>query len=298
MKTNQSIVDALIAYAQLTRASNLPTVFSNGLVGSAVAAGQGPLPWRRAMIGAVALSALYAAGMATNDAVDARSDRLVCPGRPIPSGRISRGQAWVWSAFAIAGALWMLSWTTPLAVGTGLALAVASIGYNLTHKKHFASIALMGVCRGLVYLTAASAVATKSTTVPWVTVYGLAVLLATYTTLLTWVARTEDATRIDARRWLFVAMPLVALGAAVWLRPGTLAWAVGAAVAMIAWLGRGALFVFDDPPQTRRAVMVGLSGLCLVDTYFLTLMDRPGLAVVAMGCFAATAVAHRQVAGT
>ena len=298
MKTPRSIFGILMAYAQLTRASNLPTIFSNVLMGSAVAAGQAPLPWRRVLIAVAALSALYAAAMATNDAIDAQADRLTRPGRPIPSGRIGRRHAWVLSAVAAAMALWMLAWTTLLAAGMGIALTASALGYNVAHKKCPKSVVLMGVCRGLVYVTAAAAVATEPTPIPWTTLLGLATVLALYTTILAWIARTEKRPQIGGRRWWSVAMPAVALGAAAWVRPGCLVWAVGVGLVMVVWLARGVRFVFRDPPQTSQAVMVGLSGMCLVDAYGLTLLDRPLLAVTALACFAVTVWAHRQVAGT
>src|SRR5882672_2462669 len=72
---------------KLGRVSNLPTVWTNVLVGIALVGGE-------ATIGMVlwlgtAVSLLYVAGMYLNDAFDHRWDAQHRPERPIPAGEVS-----------------------------------------------------------------------------------------------------------------------------------------------------------------------------------------------------------------
>ena len=79
-------------WLQLARVSNLPTVWSNVLLGFGIAL----LDARASVVGGfftllgliIGTSLLYAGGMVLNDACDARVDALHRPDRPIPSGRI------------------------------------------------------------------------------------------------------------------------------------------------------------------------------------------------------------------
>ena len=54
---------------------------------------RGGLDWVPAMLGALAAFAAAGGANALNDALDAASDRLNAPGRPIPSGGATRVQA-------------------------------------------------------------------------------------------------------------------------------------------------------------------------------------------------------------
>ena len=89
-------------YAELARVSNLPTTFTNVLVGCAIGSfglpprgtgGLGDFPWIKLPVVWLAIACLYTAGMALNDVIDAPIDAMERPNRPIPSGRISRRAA-------------------------------------------------------------------------------------------------------------------------------------------------------------------------------------------------------------
>ena len=98
-------------WLELARISNLPTVFTNVSVGTAVGvahAHDGFFRWNMFGWTCLSVSLLYIAGMILNDAVDAKIDARERPDRPIPSGRVSRRAAFI-------------------AAGIGLALGVASL---------------------------------------------------------------------------------------------------------------------------------------------------------------------------
>ena len=82
----------LRAYAQLARVSNLPTALADICLGTLAA---GALPGQGFSFAVLlpASACLYSAGMVWNDYFDRDRDRLERPFRPLPSGRVSPGQA-------------------------------------------------------------------------------------------------------------------------------------------------------------------------------------------------------------
>ncbi len=138
----------------LGRVSNLPTVVSDCCAGWWLGGGGrvGGL-----FIAIVAATTLYIGGMFLNDAFDAGFDRHHRKLRPIPSAAISEREVWCWGGF------WLLIGLIISALG-GVTTAVLSITlsafiliYNASHKMISFGPLLMGVCRLLLYLIAASA---------------------------------------------------------------------------------------------------------------------------------------------
>lgn len=280
------------AFAELARVSNVPTVWSNVLVGTALA--HAGLPWGRVGATAVAMSAFYAAGMALNDLVDRRLDAVDRPHRPIPSGRVSVAGA---RAFAIVCFTLGLSILLALDVSAalaGLGLLVAIVAYDLLHKRSPAAAMLMGACRGLVYVGAAFAAGAPRDATALV-VYAAAI--AAYTTIVTVLARdeTEDRPRPAALAWLLVppvGLPLV-LGGDV-----SPFWPVVLGVAYVVWTRHGGRALATSPPRPMRAVLAWLAGIALADAFFLALLARPGLAVIAVLLFLLTGLGHARIRGT
>src|SRR5262249_48645333 len=159
-----------------------PTVWSNCLAGWLLGEA-GDLP----RLGVVLLgtSFLYAGGMFLNDAFDAEFDQQFRMERPIPSGAIRRkivswlGFAWLGIGYLIVALL------GPQPALWGLALVGFILLYDAVHKKTAIAPLLMGTCRFLLYVIAASA-STKG--VSGLAIYdGLA--LGVYVIGLTYVAR-------------------------------------------------------------------------------------------------------------
>src|SRR5438046_709134 len=67
---------------------------------------------------AVVSFGLYAFGMALNDLLDARRDRIFAPRRPIPSGRIQPRSALIISLLLLMAAFLASAFLTPVSVGT------------------------------------------------------------------------------------------------------------------------------------------------------------------------------------
>jgi 4-hydroxybenzoate polyprenyltransferase len=282
------------AYAELARISNLPTCATNVLTGCALAARGEPMHWPRAAALTAAIMLMYVAGMAFNDLCDLEVDQDERPGRPLPSGRVTvRGaERFVWVCMSLGWGIVAVLGLMSFAMAS--ALVVTIVAYDLTHRRWAGSVVLMGTCRGLVYIVAASAIT-------WPLVWrevGVAVgAITAYVGLLSVVARDEMATA-PRGRWMAWTLPVVALAPLLVLRPTEWTWTLIAGAALLGWLTLAALRLRGPAPRVPAAVLGWLSGLCLLDAFYLTLLDQPTAAIVAGGCFLVTVLAHRRILGT
>jgi 4-hydroxybenzoate polyprenyltransferase len=142
-------------WLELMRISNAPTIISNVLVGGAIAAAGRPMPWVQLIPVAAAMLLLYAAGMMLNDVFDAAVDRLERPGRPIPSGRISRSAAAGAASAMMILAIGLVFVTTRTALIATLILILLILAYNALHRILSGTVLIMGACRALVYVISA-----------------------------------------------------------------------------------------------------------------------------------------------
>jgi 4-hydroxybenzoate polyprenyltransferase len=292
-----SATGRLAALAELARISNLPTVVSNTLVGvsiGAAATGASP-PWSAALGLGTAIALFYVAGMVLNDAADASIDRRDRPGRPIPSGRVALGSAYGLAAAGLAAGLLMVAAYGLPAFGFALGLVVAIVAYDMLHRRSAGTVLLMGLCRGLVYLVAAAGVVWPfdGRIALW-----LASALASYTVGVSLAARGEATGSAAAGRRIAPFMPLLALAPVLVLRPREWIWSVLTAVLLVAWSIVPLRALWQRPPRPVHAVLAWLAGICLVDAWFLTLLDRPLLALAAGVCFVVTVLGHRRILGT
>lgn len=293
---------------ELARVSNLPTVWSNVAAGTCLGtlvAGRGPDVGGAALV-ALAASLVYVGGMALNDALDAATDARERPGRPIPSGRISRRTAMTLGLGAILGG-WALTLPLGLAAAVvGLLLAASVVVYNLVHARSAWSVLVMGVCRGLVYVLAAAPIVGEALAQParCVPVYVSAACLAAYTAALSIVARAEaepGGGRVGGwglARLLVAPIALGVLAASAWRTEVAGIAAAIAAGAWAVWAVRGSF-----GPRVR-AVLRLIAGFCLIDLAIAAAIVRewPWVAGPAMGvsaaCFVLVLWGHRRILGT
>jgi 4-hydroxybenzoate polyprenyltransferase len=284
-------------YLLLGRVSNLPTVWTNTLAGAALA-GVDVGAGRLALL-SFAFSLLYTGGMYLNDAFDRESDGRERPERPIPSGRIAARSVFTMGfgllaagVLAVGLAADPLSSSRPVAVSSGLLLAGVIIGYDAWHKANPLSPVVMGLCRVLVYVTAALAVAGR---VGPAVAGGAAVLLC-YLIGLTYVAKQENLSEIRhlwplaflGAPFVYACGSLVAGGVGAVLYLGLLLWVVYA----IAWLVR------PGRRDIRRAVVSLIAGISLLDALLIAGAGDPVRVAWAVVGFALTLVFQRWVPGT
>jgi hypothetical protein len=283
---------------KLGRVSNLPTVWSNVLTGTALA-GAATADCRLLLL-VISLSLFYVGGMFLNDAFDHSFDAKARPERPIPSGQVKAVQVHAFGFGMMGVALALLAWvgygyepfTQWRPVAAGCALAAAIVFYNWHHKNNPLSPLVMGVCRMLVYLTAALAVAAV---VPSQVLVAAVVLLC-YLIGLTYAAKKEHLGRLE-NSWplAFLAVPVIY---AIYLAPAqpivALPLALLAAWALYAlWLLRRRRA--GDVP---RAVVSLIAGISLLDAILLAGSGHVLFACMAVAAFVITLALQRWISGT
>jgi len=282
----------------LGRISNLPTIWTNVLVGWFLSGGAwtGELSW--ILLG---MSLIYIAGMTLNDAFDAKWDRENAPGRPIPSGRISEATVWTLGALQMLAGLEILIGLTsvhPLFAGL---LVVAVLLYTWLHKRHVASVLLMGACRALVYLGAASAVVahTSSIVVPQL-VYLIAGGVVIYIAGLTLAARSEHLASPGGVRLLprlMLGLPvLFPLFSFQYVPPGPATYALAGIGALGVWswllITRSAM-----REKLPRGIAYAIAGIAFFDAATVSFADWRA-AVVCLLFFVLTLGAQRVIPAT
>ncbi len=282
------------AWLELARLSNLPTLVTNVLVGAAIGGLGAAIPWPAVSAVAAAVILFYVGGMAMNDVVDRDIDRQQRPDRPIPSGRITARRAAAFAVACLVVGVGLGALAGPPVLLLSLLLVAAIVMYNRFHKASVMSVLLMGACRGLVYVMAAATAWPPDQTVTTT----LVAAIAAYVALVSVVARVETGATLDGRRWTGLALVAVATAPIAVIRPDAWTWTIVAAIVATAWLLGVSRHALARPPRIRLAVPGWLAGICLLDGLYLTLLEQPGLAGVALGCFVVTTVAHRRILGT
>lgn len=240
-------------YLQLVRAPAALTVLGDTVAGAA-AAGK-PLRGRRVLLPLSSVS-FYWAGMALNDWADRELDAVERPERPIPSGRVSPGQA-----LAVAGGLTAAGLGLARAAGgrdtflTALPLAAAVWAYDTVLKNTAAGPAAMAACRAFdVLMGGPSRAALRSAMAVGGHTYGVTALSRgevhgadprTARAALAGTAATALATATGARGW----------------RGGLAALAFTGVYA--ATVGRAQYDATRDPSakRVRTATMAGIHGM-------------------------------------
>jgi hypothetical protein len=283
---------------KLGRVSNLPTVWSNVLTGMALS-GAATMDVRVLLL-VVCLSLFYVGGMFLNDAFDHAFDARTRPERPIPSGQASAAQVHAFGFGMMAIALALLAWAgygygpftqwRPVASGFGLAAAI--VFYNWHHKNNPLSPLVMGVCRMLVYLTAALAV---TAVVPLRVIAAAAVLLC-YLIGLTYAAKKEHLGRLE-NIWplAFLAVPVIYGIYLASARPVALL-----PLGLLSTWGLYALWLLrrrraGDVP---RAVVSLIAGISLLDATLLAGNGHIAFASLAALAFVVTLALQRWISGT
>jgi UbiA prenyltransferase family len=233
---------------EISRISNIPTVWSNVLAAWLIGRENGtppPLVWL--LLGA---SFLYTGGMWLNYAADATWDRSHKPDRPIPSGRIAPTTAWfVGLTSLVGGAILLVSLGQAHASFT-LALVIAVLAYDLYHKPWAGSVVVMGACRTLLWLAVGGGAALTG---------GL--VLGSYIIGLTLLARAEGKGSLtQVQRIALIALLAVPLLAVAPTADGILL-----AIVFVVFIGLTVRHLAKGGPAIGQGVGWLLAGIPLVD---------------------------------
>ncbi len=307
-----------MTWFRLGRVSNLPTVWSNTLVGLSLGgllAGQLPAsPVLLVILALIAMSLFYIGGMFLNDAFDAVIDARERPERPIPSGEVTRQQVFVAGFGLLAAGVVLVFVTASLVTGqvipatlAALVLGGCIVLYNVWHKQNPASPLIMGLCRMMVYVTTAWLVVPS---VSAVLVSGALALLA-YLIGLTAIAKQENLSNVNSL-W---PLGLLFLPIVIWQWAGNWNWlTLIACIALFVWVLRACRLLAERKPgNIPKAVSGMLAGISLVDALALAALATRAhdgfmlpsmtwadgiLVLFCFLCFALTLLFHRVVPGT
>ena len=313
-----------MTWFKLGRVSNLPTVWSNTLVGLAVgvsgnaastASGLQMPSALTILFALVAMSLFYVGGMFLNDAFDAEIDAIERPERPIPSGIVSKRSVFVAGFSLLAAGVAVVAVVKLLITGGALLPALVAslllgfciVLYNVWHKANPISPLIMGMCRVLVYLTTALLVASS------MNLFMLLACLAllAYLIGLTAIAKQENLNQVSN----FWPMLLLFLPILVWLSGGSWNWlTLATSVLLLVWVSRACYVLASRAPGCiPKAVSSMLAGISLVDAVALASLASRGetgfqLQSMSAGniawvglcivCFALTLAFQRVVPGT
>ena len=281
-------------YLQLVRLPNLFTAAADSLAGFLMVRGalDRPSLWLPLCLASMAI---YAAGIALNDLCDYRIDLEERPGRPLPSGRVTRRFAGGFGAIAMAMGIGLAALSSPRSAIVAGALAGCVLLYNLGLKRTPLGPIAMGSCRGLNLALGLGASADFGGPTAWVAAGSLALFVAG----LTWISRSEVETG-KARGVAFgMGVQLAAmLGLAfVAFRASTFPGASGdrpivpvegllvlSLVLMVVSLAGGRAVVEPRPETIQKAVKTGVLSLVWLDVGLVAAVRGPGpaLAVAAL----------------
>ncbi len=278
----------LRALLVLGRVSNLPTVWSNVVAAWFLAEGTWDWPLLWAAIGG---SLIYVGGMVQNDLMDAEWDAKHGKNRPIARGEIGIRAAALFFAFCMGAGIAIL-----VSAGAGFGWVIGLFGvitlYNRLHKRWAGAMWIMGACRALLFLSAASIFEPT----PGREVWMWAGALLVYVAGITLAARGEDTGEaVKKLATVLLACPLIL---AVWvlIRAGN-PFLLGAAILFVHWL----VFAFRNlraqPPKIGKFVGWLLAGMVLIDAMAAATIS-PSAAMLCAGLLPLNLLLQRYVPAT
>jgi 4-hydroxybenzoate polyprenyltransferase len=258
-----SAVSGLRSHLELMRPANMVTALADILAGFAVGGliGGDKLPWLL-----VSGLALYGGGVTMNDFYDRRLDAVERPERPIPSGRVSAGSAWMLGMTLLLIGIGSAFFVSAASATIAAALAFTAIAYDSV-GKHIPVLGplLMGSCRGLDLLLGVSA-NPDVLSERWIAGTISVAYIAGITLLST--GEVHGGSRL--RSSISAALLVVAATGALLLANGSLFQLGSAAVmvALLAWRVGPAFYkawVQPGASQIRSAIKAGIISLVFLD---------------------------------
>ena len=127
----------VLAYLELARPLNGIIAFISAWLGGVFAStGSTENLWdMRLLLVSIAAFLLLSAGNAINDYCDYDIDRINRPRRPLPSGRIQRLHALIFSVILIAIGIWLGTLINRTAIGFAMLVSAALVGYAFWLKR-------------------------------------------------------------------------------------------------------------------------------------------------------------------
>lgn len=302
---------------QLGRVSNLPTVWTNVMVGIYITSYHRPFNYQLLLF--LSFSLFYIGGMYLNDAFDAKYDMEHQPYRPIPSGQTKQITVLV-AGFCLLGlGIIILSTAGELLSGTptqpgliGIILAASIVFYNWRHKGRWYAPAVMGVNRALVYIGACSAVSGKFDIRSLI----LSVPIFVYIIAITLIAKKHATKKgslfLPASLLFLVLLPFVIfyydemtytgyprLTAVISFLESSSPGYLTLLIFFSCWLVFSLSILFKKDSRLKDwSIAFLIAGICILDALLIGTFASTYIAVIALAMFPLTLFLQKFVKGT
>lgn len=255
-------------YLQLFRTGNAVMGIFGVAVASFMAVGLDMVDhWMNLLISAVVVFMFICGGNALNDYIDHEIDKIAHPGRPIPSGRMTREQARVAAAVMLGGSCVVSLFTfDPECIIIVLVACALMVAYEVALKQRgFVGNVTIAVLTGMLFLLGGAVVGDA---VDNVVVAMMALLVSVGREIAKDIEDMESdegrltlPMRIGVRNasvlscLFFVAGPLLSIAPMVWHSYGVLYYTVVAADVIFIYC---AAVVFKDPHKAQKMAKVAM----------------------------------------
>lgn len=294
-------MNLMVAF-RLGRVSNLPTVWTNCIAGALLS---GNLLFdQRIFLLIVSMSLLYIAGMFLNDAFDHILDTKERPYRPIPSGQASIFSVTIWGGLLMLLGLLILFLSPELPTEkdkgiislnrniSALCLCLLILFYDWKHKGNPFSPYIMGMCRGMLYITAG---AMYSSVLNIELMVG-AIIVFLWTIGLTFLAKQETLDRVD-KYWpvLFLVTPIfygiaeVLSSYVVWIMLTLLTLVIASSIYILR---------SEKPGRVGLVVSILIASFSLLDGLLIAISGFEMLAIFVAITMSLTLILQKYVPGT
>lgn len=261
-------------YLALIRLPNVLTVLTNILAGYFSLTSPADASAIQMSMLMASSSLLYVSGIVFNDYFDLEVDRKERPGRPLPSGKVSKRNALALAIVTLVAANAIASLVSVASVMISAALSAVIIAYNYKAKRGMSGPAMMALARFLNVFLGASPMLLVVAEIPWTTVYAATTMFA-YVYAITILSRKEAGVHksADYRRSVIVAFSLIAAvlsaASAFALYQRNLEMAVGIALlSVVTYFSlRQAL---SGAPGMQGAVRNLVLSIIILDSIFIT----------------------------
>ncbi len=266
---------SMLPFANLMRLANLPTIWSNIIVGLGVGFGfskEHDFSW----FIFIGLSLLYVGGIVLNDVFDNRYDCKAKSDKPICLGDVSIKVATLIGHFSLVTGLIFISlptWINGRIISYEIILSVAIIVsiyiYNKFHKKYLWSLFFMGIARFLVYIVSALSVSG----IVQNELFFLSILVFLYISLITIYGQTNNV--LIGKFVLFGFLSLFLLFVIV---------NINLQIFIISAFFISGIFIsFSMNSRINMRLLIAM--ICVMDSLFLLSLQQGRLAIISLIMF-------------
>lgn len=229
---------------------------------------------------------LYTAGMVFNDLAHVKRDRELHPDRPLPSGKLAHGTAYVLGATLFLLGLMSAAYVGGVASVVAGALGAGILLYNYDAATHpIWGPGLMSVLRAGNFILGCSVIGTEMVRQPDILI--LSLFVGAHILFVTLISVLEESPRdtfklkayafCDGALLFFLALYLLLLSQGRALPVWLTAVGFGPLVAYVVWLAMSVWRALDrpSPKNMGRIVGTGVQGLILVHATLLAVLGQP-----------------------